>query len=388
MWQNRSRSRAARFTGPWRLPILAIHTAVNPARLERLMARRESERNRNYTMPQRLIKNDDYRAFIQDIKQRIQTSQIKAAVAVNQELLLLYWDLAERIVAKQRQSAWGEGFLLQMSRDLQAEFPGMKGFSKRNLELMRQWYQFWSVESTIARQLVSQIPWGHNLIIISKIKNAEEALFYTQKTIQNNWSRAVLTHQIESALYQREGRAVTNFQAALPSPYSDLARQTLKDPYNFDFLMLREEHDEQELQNALITHITRFLLELGAGFSYLGQQYRLEVGGDEFFIDLLFYHVRLHSYVVVELKTVKFKPEFAGKLNFYISAVDGVLKTDHDNPTIGILICKSKNDTVVEYALRDVHKPIGVSEYTITQHLPDELKSSLPSIEEIEAELR
>lgn len=339
-------------------------------------------------MPQRLIKNDDYRAFIQDIKQRIQTSQIKAAVAVNQELLLLYWDLAERIVAKQRQSAWGEGFLLQMSRDLQAEFPGMKGFSKRNLELMRQWYQFWSVESTIARQLVSQIPWGHNLIIISKIKNAEEALFYTQKTIQNNWSRAVLTHQIESALYQREGRAVTNFQAALPSPYSDLARQTLKDPYNFDFLMLREEHDEQELQNALITHITRFLLELGAGFSYLGQQYRLEVGGDEFFIDLLFYHVRLHSYVVVELKTVKFKPEFAGKLNFYISAVDGVLKTDHDNPTIGILICKSKNDTVVEYALRDVHKPIGVSEYTITQHLPDELKSSLPSIEEIEAELR
>ena len=339
-------------------------------------------------MPQRLIKNDDYRAFIQDIKQRIQTSQIKAAVAVNQELLLLYWDLAERIVAKQRQSAWGEGFLLQMSRDLQAEFPGMKGFSKRNLELMRQWYQFWSVESTIARQLVSQIPWGHNLIIISKIKNAEEALFYTQKTIQNNWSRAVLTHQIESALYQREGRAVTNFQAALPSPYSDLARQTLKDPYNFDFLMLREEHDEQELQNALITHITRFLLELGAGFSYLGQQYRLEVGGDEFFIDLLFYHVRLHSYVVVELKTVKFKPEFAGKLNFYISAVDGILKTDHDNPTIGILICKSKNDTVVEYALRDVHKPIGVSEYTITQHLPDELKSSLPSIEEIEAELR
>lgn len=338
-------------------------------------------------MPQNLIKNDDYKAFIQDIKQRVQTAQIKAAVAINQELLHLYWDLAELIVAKQRESAWGEGLLLQMSRDLQAEFPGMQGFSKRNLELMRQWYRFWSVEPAIAKQLVSQIPWGHNLVIISKIKNAEEALFYVQKTLQNNWSRAVLTHQIESGLYQRAGKAITNFEAALPAPHSDLARQTLKDPYNFDFLMLREKHDEQELENALIEHITKFLLELGAGFSYLGRQYRLEVEGDEFFMDLLFYHVRLHAYVVIELKTVKFKPEFAGKLNFYISAVDGILKAEQDNPTIGILICKSKKDTVVEYALRDIHKPIGVSEYTITKHLPDELKSSLPSIEEIEAEL-
>ena len=338
-------------------------------------------------MPQNLIKNDDYKAFIQDIKQRVQTAQIKAAVAINQELLHLYWDLAELIVAKQRESAWGEGLLLQMSRDLQAEFTGMQGFSKRNLELMRQWYRFWSVEPAIAKQLVSQIPWGHNLVIISKIKNAEEALFYVQKTLQNNWSRAVLTHQIESGLYQRAGKAITNFEAALPAPHSDLARQTLKDPYNFDFLMLREKHDEQELENALIEHITKFLLELGAGFSYLGRQYRLEVEGDEFFMDLLFYHVRLHAYVVIELKTVKFKPEFAGKLNFYISAVDGILKAEQDNPTIGILICKSKKDTVVEYALRDIHKPIGVSEYTITKHLPDELKSSLPSIEEIEAEL-
>jgi len=338
-------------------------------------------------MTQSLIKTDDYKAFIQDIKQRIQAAQIKAAVSVNQELLGLYWDLAEHIVIKQQESAWGDGFLLQMSRDLQAEFPKMKGFSKRNLELMRQWYRFWSVKPAIAQQLVSQIPWGHNLVIVGKIKNTDEAVFYAQKTIQNNWSRAVLTHQIESGLYQRSGKAITNFQTALPAPHSDLARQTLKDPYNFDFLMLREKHDEQELENALIEHITRFLLELGAGFSYLGRQYRLEVAGDEFFLDLLFYHVRLHSYVVIELKTVKFKPEFAGKLNFYISAVDGILKTERDNPTIGILICKSKNDTVVEYALQDVHKPIGVSEYTITKHLPDELKSSLPSIEEIEAEL-
>ncbi len=334
-----------------------------------------------------LIKTDDYKAFIQDIKQRIQSAQIKAAVSVNQALLHLYWDLAERIVIKQQEAIWGDGFLLQMSRDLQTEFPGMKGFSKRNLELMRQWYLFWSAEPIIAQQLVSQIPWGHNLAIISKIKNTDEAVFYVQKTIQNSWSRAVLTHHIESGLYQRSGKAITNFQTALPASHSDLARQTLKDPYNFDFLMLREQHDEKELENALIEHITRFLLELGAGFSYLGRQYRLEVAGDEFFMDLLFYHVRLHCYVVIELKTVKFKPEFAGKLNFYISAVDGVLKTKQDNPTIGILICKSKNDTVVEYALRDVHKPIGVSEYTITKNLPDELKTSLPSIEEIEAEL-
>lgn len=211
--------------------------------------------------------------------------------------------------------------------------------------------------------------------------------FLCPKTIQNNWSRAVLTHHIESGLYEREGKAVTNFQTTLPTPQSDLARQTLKDPYTFDFLTIREKHDEKELEDALINHVTKFLLELGAGFSYIGRQYRLEINGDEFFLDLLFYHVRLHCYVVIELKTVKFKPEFAGKLNFYISAVDGILKTEIDNPSIGILICKSKNDTVVEYALKDIHKPIGVSEYIITKNLPKEFRSSLPSIEEIEAEL-
>jgi predicted nuclease of restriction endonuclease-like (RecB) superfamily len=265
--------------------------------------------------------------------------------------------------------------------------------------LMRQWYRFWSGTTAITQQAATQfetpliapeifqIPWWHNVTIINKIKVVDEALFYVQKTIQNNWSRSVLTHQIESQLYLRSGQAVTNFEATLPTPQSDLAKQTLKDPYNFDFLMLREKHDEQELENALVEHITKFLLELGAGFSYLGRQYPLEVAGDKFVMDLLFYHVRLHCYVVVELKTVKFQPEFAGKLNFYISAVDGILKADRDNPTIGILICKSKNDTVVEYSLRDINKPIGVSEYTITHNLPDEFKSSLPSIEAIEAEL-
>ncbi len=343
-----------------------------------------------------IIRSADYSAFLKDVKQRIQSAQIKAAVRVNQELLTLYWDLGEQIIEKQRDAQWGDGFLEQMSYDLQAEFPGMKGFSYRNLKYMRQWVAFWQQAvakitqqpvAQIGPQLVAQIPWGHNRLIISKIDDFNEALFYVRKTIENNWSRAVLTHQIESGLYQRDGKAITNFEATLPAPQSDLANQTLKDPYNFDFLMLRERHDERELEDALTDHLTRFLLELGAGFSFVGRQYRLEVGGDEFFADLLFYHVRLHCYVVVELKTDKFKPDFAGKLNFYISAVDNLLKADGNHPTIGILICKSKNDTVVEYSLKDVHKPIGVSEYQITKNLPNELKSSLPSIEEIEAEV-
>ncbi|GAB63481.1 MAG: DUF1016 domain-containing protein [Candidatus Jettenia sp.] len=337
-------------------------------------------------MKSNIIKTNDYKRFIQEIKQRIQSAQIKAAVAVNQGLLRLYWDLAERMVAKQKETAWGDDFIGQMSRDLQKEFPGMKGFSLSNLKYMRQWYLFFEKSQQVVGQ-TTQIPWGHNITIITRCKNINEAIFYVQKTIQNNWSRAVLTHHIESNLYSREGKAITNFQTTLPAPHSDLAHQTLKDPYNFDFLMLQQKHDEKELEDALINHVTRFLLELGAGFSYIGRQFRLEVDGDEFFVDLLFYHVRLHCYVVIELKASKFKPEFAGKLNFYISAVDGILKTEQDNPTIGILICKSKNNTVVEYALKDVHKPIGVSEYSITRSLPDEFKSSLPSIEEIEAEL-
>jgi predicted nuclease of restriction endonuclease-like (RecB) superfamily len=217
-----------------------------------------------------LVKTSEYRSFILEIKQRIQVSQIKAAIAVNQELLLLYWDLAERIVTKQQQAAWGDGFLLQISKDLKTEFPEIKGFSKRNLEGMRQWYQFWVAESAIALQVVAQIPWGHNLTIVTKIKDIDKALFYVQKTIQNNWSRSVLSHQIESKLYQREGKAITNFETRLPEPQSDLAQETLKDPYNFDFLMLREKHDEQELESALIENVTRFLLELGGGVFVLG----------------------------------------------------------------------------------------------------------------------
>jgi predicted nuclease of restriction endonuclease-like (RecB) superfamily len=334
-----------------------------------------------------LKQNKDYVAWLKQLKAKVRQVQLSAAVKVNQELLLFYWDLGEDILKRQKTAVWGDNFLGQLSKDLSAEFPDIKGFSKRNLELIRHWRRFWTGQTQFAKQAATQIPWWHNVVILTKVSDSSEARFYIEKTLQNGWSRAVLTHQIESNLYRREGKAVTNFKATLPQPQSDLALQTIKDPYNFDFLTLRTKHDEKELEDALVSHVARFLLELGSGFSYLGQQYKLTVGGDDFYLDLLFYHVQLHCYVVVELKTVKFEPEFAGKLNFYVSAVDGLLKSAQDNPTVGILICKSKNKTVVEYTLKDVNKPIGVSEYSLSQSLPDVYKSSLPSIEEIEAEL-
>ncbi len=349
-------------------------------------------------MKTNLILNKEYKAWLAELKLKVRTAQLKAAVKVNSEMLLFYWGLGADIVAKQTRAQWGDSFLSRLSRDLMSEFPNVRGFSLSNLKYIKQWYQFYTRGAAISQQPVgqigqqpvaqiTQIPWGHNLVIMSKAKNTEEALFYVQKTVQNNWSRAVLTHQIEGGLYRRKGKAVSNFKATLPATQSDLAQQTLKDPYSFDFLTLREKHNEKELEDALVNHVTRFLLELGAGFSYVGRQHKIEVTGDEFFIDLLFYHTRLHCYVVIELKAGKFKPEFAGKLNFYVSAVDATLKGKEDQPTIGILICKSKNDTVVEYSLKDIHKPIGVSEYKITKNLPREYRSSLPSIEEIEAEL-
>jgi len=359
------------------------------------------------------LQTNEYKQFILDIKSKIQSSQIKASIKVNVELLKLYWDIAEMIVEKQKSSSWGDGFIDSISKDLKREFPSMKGFSKRNIELMRQWYTFWLSGSVITKQLVSQmknekgqqvveqledikspqvvdeifqIPWGHNIVIITKIKNVEIAKFYIEKTIENSWSRAVLLHQIESSLHTRDEKSINNFDANLPTAQSDLAKALLKDPYNFDFLNLTQKHDELELETSLMEHMTTFLLELGSGFAFVGRQYKLVVGGDEFKIDLLFYHIGLKCYIVVELKTTKFKPEFAGQLNFYVSAVDGEVKETNDNPTLGILICKSKNDTVVEYALQRIDSPIGVSEYELTQVLPDEFKSSLPSIEEIEAE--
>lgn len=341
-------------------------------------------------MNNNLTYSPDYKSWLAALKDKVRQSQVKAVIAVNQALLEFYWDLGADIVKKQKDTAWGGAFLKTLSHDLMAEFPEMKGFSKRNLELIRQWYLFWSEEKAIAKQAVSQmklIPWGHNLAIIAKCKDHDEAIYYVNNTINHGWSRSVLTHQIESDLWRREGRAISNFSAALPAPQSDLAHQSLKDPYVFDFLELSKEHNERELEQGLIKHITNFLLELGAGFAYIGRQVQLQVGENNYFLDLLFYHTRLHCYVVVELKTGDFEPEHAGKMNFYIKAVDEQLRRDTDQSTIGLLLCKSHDRLVAEYALSDIHKPIGVSEYQITQSLPEELKSSLPTVEEIEAEL-
>ncbi len=281
------------------------------------------------------LEKDEYKQFIVAIKSKIQSSQIKASIKVNVELLKLYWDIAEMIVEKQKNSSWGDGFIKSISRDLKVEFPNMKGFSVTNIKYMRSWYLFWFEKSPQLVDEIFKIPWGHNREIITKTKNIDEALFYVQKTTQNSWSRVVLLHQIESNLYNRSQKSINNFDKNLPSPQSDLAKALLKDPYNFDFLNLTEKHDELELEDALLKHMTSFLLELGNGFAFVGRQYKLIVAGDEFRIDLLFYHIKLKCYIVVELKTVKFKPEFAGQLNFYVSAVDGEVREENDNPTFG-----------------------------------------------------
>lgn len=361
-------------------------------------------------MSSEMVSGKEYAAWLESVKSKVRIVQIQSAIKINTELLNFYWELGTDIVAKQTEAKWGEGFLAQLSKDLMSEFPEVKGFSLRNLKYVRQWYLFYSQDNTIGQQAVAQltnhvisqspnhqeqppldqitrIPWGHNLAIITKCKQLDEALYYVQHTIVHGWSRSVLTHQIESGLWQREGKAITNFAETLPASQSDLATQTLKDPYILDFLTLTKNHNERELEGGLIQHITKFLLELGAGFAFIGRQVPLQVGERDFFIDLLFYHTRLHCYVVVELKAVDFEPEHAGKLNFYIKAVDEQFRRQEDQPTIGLLLCKNKDKLVAEYALSDIHKPIGVSEYQLTHALPSDLKSSLPTVEEIEAEL-
>lgn len=341
------------------------------------------------------IITQEYKQFLFDIKSKIQSAQLKAHIKVNEEMLKLYWEIGSMIISKQKESSWGDKILENISKDLKKEFPALQGFSLRNIHYMKKWVLFYSNNQQsideIVQQLVAQIfqiPWGHNIHIISKVKNIDEALFYISKTIENNYSRAQLIEQMSKELYLRSGKAITNFESKLPKPQSALANEITKDPYNFDFLTLRESYDEKELEEALIQNMTKFLLELGSGFAFVGQQYKITVDNNDFKIDLLFYHVKLHCFVVVELKTTDFKPEYTGKLNFYITAVDEQIKTKFDNPTIGILICKSKSDTIVEYALRNVNTPIGISEYQLTEILPKEYESSLPTIEQIEAELK
>lgn len=330
----------------------------------------------------------EYKAFFKEIKEKILTSQVKAALAVNQELIKLYWEIGSTINLKQKEEGWGAKTIENLAKDLKSSFPNMKGFSRTNIKYMVQFAKEYP-EFSISQQVVGQIPWGHNILLLQKLNSIEDRLWYAHKTIECGWSRSVLLHWLGSNLHEREGRAITNFEHTLPSPQSDLAHQSLKDPYCFDFLNLRDKHDEQELEAGLLDHVQKFLLELGAGFSFIGRQVHLEVGNQDFYVDLLFYHYKLRCFVVVELKTTDFKPEFAGKMNFYLSAIDDTMKHQEDQPTIGLLLCKGKNRVVVEYALRDVSKPIGISQYEarILESLPDNLRGSLPSVEQIEQEL-
>ncbi len=331
--------------------------------------------------------NITYADWLKEVKERIRIARIKVALAANSELLAFYWDLGKMMSEISETATWGNNWVNDMSKDLRNEFPDMEGFSKTNLYNIRRLYQFYK-GNEIFHQLGGKIPWRHHVEIFTKAKSFNEAHFYIQQTIENGWSRDVLALQIKSQLYARQGKAITNFQTTLPEPQSDLATQTMKDPYIFDFLTMSKPYHEKDIENQLVAHITKFLLELGKGFAFIGRQYHLQVGETDYYIDLLFYHVKLRCYVVIELKNTKFIPEYAGKLNFYLSAVDSMVKLEADNPTIGILLCRDKNNFETEFALRDINKPMGVSEFQLTEILPDNLKSSLPTIEEIENELK
>lgn len=328
-----------------------------------------------------------YAEWLSALKHCIHSAQQRAALSVNRELVLLYWHIGGEILARQKVQGWGAKVIEQLAKDLTAAFPEMKGFSRSNLMYMRAFHAAWLDES-IVQQLVGQLPWGHNLLLLTKLKTREEREWYAVRTIEHGWSRDVLALQIKSNLFARTGKAITNFSRTLPAPQSDLAQQTLKDPYTFDFMAMTAPYNERDVERQLTQHITQFLLELGKGFAFIGRQYHLEIAGNDYYIDLLFYHVTLKCYVVVELKNRKFIPEYAGKLNFYLSAVDSLLKREDDQPTIGLLLCRDKNNIEVEFALRDMNKPMGVSEYTLVETLPDNLKGAMPTVEEIEQDLQ
>lgn len=327
-----------------------------------------------------------YADWLDDLKTRIHSAQQRATLAVNRELVALYWQIGRDILARQAEQGWGAKVIERLAHDLRTAFPEMKGFSRANLMYMRAFAEAWP-DAEIVQQAVGQLPWGHNVVLLTRLKDPQQRLAYAQSAITHGWSRNVLNIHIETRLLERSGKAVTNFEACLPKLQSDLARESLKDPYRLDFLGIGREAGEREIENALVRHVTEFLLELGAGFAFVGRQVLLDVGGDEFFIDLLFYHLKLRCYVVIELKAGKFKPEHLGQLGFYMTAVDRQVKHEQDNPTIGLLLCKSKNKVVAEYALGDKSQPMGIAEYKLLESLPAELQTSLPSIEQIEQEL-
>ena len=360
-----------------------------------------------------------YSQLLGQIKQQIRSAQAKAALAVNSSLIQLYWNMGKMIAENQALFEGRNNYVEQLTKDLQNEFPDMKGFSKRNIFYFRQFYLFYSTGSVQQLAALNEnkdeikpvqqlaalsednsvqqdiglnpeilgVPWGHQMLILDKVKTTTEALFYLQQTIEYNWSRAILRLQLEQDLFSRQGRSITNFKTTLPERQALLAGQILKDPYNFGFLTLEPEVQELEIEKRLTEQITKFLLELGKGFAFIGRQYQLEVGEKEYRLDLLFYHIRLRCFVVIDLKTGDFEPEFAGKMNFYLSIVDDQLRTTDDQPSIGIILCKGKSKLVVEYALRGMNKPIGVSEFTMTRALPKKLKGNMPTVEEFENEL-
>lgn len=329
---------------------------------------------------------DDYAHWLSSLKSQIQGARARSALAVNQELVRLYHRIGTEILERRERQGWGAKVIDRLSADLRAAFPDMKGLSASNLKYMRFFAEA-CPELRIGQQPADQLPWFHLILLLTKLSDTREREWYATQVIEHGWSRATLEDSIRSRLYERKGAALTNFARHLPTPHAQLAVEALKDPYHFDFLGLGIEAHERDIENALVRHITRFLLELGAGFAFVGRQHRIEVAGDEFFLDLLFYHTRLKCYVVVELKASAFKPEHAGQLNFYLAAVDAQLKAPDDRPTIGLLLCKTKNRLVAEYALSGMAKPMGVAEYQLVRALPEPLDTKLPTIEQLEEEL-
>ena len=333
-----------------------------------------------------LMNSSEYISIVENIKREIKAAQYRAAIHANVDMLLLYHDIGCVI---NEHKLWGNRFIDNLATDIRIDFPESKGYSVRNLKYMAKFAETYPNREFV-QQVVAQIPWGHNVVLLDKVSDTNEREWYIKKSAKNGWSRNVLVHQIESGLYQRQVLVdkVSNFESRLPSPQSELAAQTMKDPYVFDFIPFREEMLERDIEQVLVRDVTKLLLELGTGFAFLGNQYHLNVGGDDFYIDLLFYNLNLRCYVVIELKAGDFKPEYAGQLNFYLSAVDGILKKEEDNPSIGLLLCKSKNNLVAEYSLKDISKPIGVSEYKVTRSLPDALEEQLPSVEDIKKRIK
>ena len=330
---------------------------------------------------------EGYETFLADLKQRIRTAQVRAALSVNRELILLYWSIGRDILNREQAQGWGAKVVNRLADDLSQSFPEVKGFGLRSLRYMRAFAEAYQ-DSQFVQQVVAQLPWGHHLRILDAVKEPDRREWYIRQAIDNGWSRNVLVHQIEGGSYSRQGRALTNFSRVLPAPESELAQQLIKDPYNFDFLALGPEMLERDLERGLIEHLRDFILELGKGFAFVGNQYHLGVGDQDFYLDLLFYHLRLRCYVVIDLKIEDFRPEFAGKMNFYLSVVDDQLRHPDDKPTIGIILCKGRNEVIVEYALRDTNKPMGVAQYQLTRELglPDNLQGELPTSAELSRE--